>query len=274
VRWLVEDVLSPERIDPDSEAMVRGSLAHRVLELTFRRLRERTGDRAVTERNLRQAEQLLREAMDEQGGRYRVAATDPRVLAAIGRLEHDLLATLRHEAGQGAAFEPEHLELRFGFGDEGHPAVELAGGVKVRGMIDRVDVHGRHALVRDYKSGKVGSYKESSWARERRLQAPLYMMVVEELLGLEAAGGVYTPLRGPDRRSRGLVAAGLAEEAGRGVHSRDLRQKDAFDAGMRRARAAIEEAAAGMREGRLRSCPRSCAYAGGCEHPSICRAEG
>ena len=274
VRWLVEDVLAPARIEPDSETMVRGSLAHRVLELTFRRLRERSGDRAVSERNLAQAEQILREAMDEQRSRYRVAATDPRVRAAIGRLEHDLLATLRHEAERGGSFEPEHLELRFGLGDEGHPPVELEGGVKVRGMIDRVDVLGRHALVRDYKSGRVDSYKESSWERERRLQAPLYMLVVEELLGLEAAGGVYTPLRGPDRRSRGLVAAELADQAGPAVHARDVRDADAFAAGMERARAAIAEAAAGMRDGRLHSCPRSCAYGGGCEHPSICRAEG
>ncbi|MDQ4048733.1 MAG: PD-(D/E)XK nuclease family protein, partial [Actinomycetota bacterium] len=274
VRWLVEDVLSPARIEPDSEAMVRGSLAHRVLELTFRRLRERTGERALTQRNLAQAERILREAIDDQRGSYRVAATDPRVLAAIGRLEQDLLATLRHEAEQGAAFQPEHLELRFGLEDEGHAPVQLGDGLKVRGMIDRVDVLGRHALVRDYKSGRVDGYKESSWARERRLQAPLYMLVVEELLGLQAAGGLYTPLRGPDRRSRGLLAAELAEEAGAGVHARDLRDADAFRAGMQRARSAISEAAAGMREGRLRSCPRSCAYDGGCEHPSICRAEG
>ena len=274
VRWLVEDVLSPGRVEPDSEAMVRGSLAHRVLELTFRRLRERTGERAVREANLPAAEQILREAIDEQRGSYRVAATDPRVLAAVGRLEHDLVTALRREAEQGAAFEPEHLELRFGLGDEGHAAVELADGVKVRGMIDRVDVLGRHALVRDYKSGRVDGYKESSWARERRLQAPLYMLVVEELLGLEAAGGVYTPLRGQDRRSRGLVAAELAQEVGAGVHARDLRDREAFAARMERARGAIGEAAAGMREGRLHSCPRTCAYAGGCEHPSICRAEG
>ena len=274
VRWLVEDVLRPERIEPDSEPMVRGSLAHRVLELTFRRLRESTGARGVTPLNLAEAERILREAVREQRDGYRVAATDPRVLAAIGRLERDLLDTLRHEAEHGGEFEPEHLELCFGVGEEGHPAVELAGGLKVRGKIDRVDVLGRHALVRDYKSGRVDSYKEASWVRERRLQAPLYMLVVEELLGLEAAGGVYTPLRGSDRRSRGLVAAELADQVGAGVHSMDRRDQAAFAAGMERARGAIAEAAAGMREGRMHSCPRSCAYGGGCEHPSICRAEG
>ena len=275
VRWLVEDVLRPARLEPDSEHMVRGKLAHRVLELTFRRLRERTGARGVSQGNLPVAEEILRGALREERGRHRVAATDSRVRAAIRRLEHDLLTTLRHEAEQGAAFEPEHLELRFGLEEEeGHPAVEVAAGIAVRGMIDRVDTWGRYALVRDYKSGKVDGYKAASWGRERRLQAPLYMLVVEKLLGLEAVGGVYTPLRGSDRRSRGLLAAGVAEQAGGGVHVRDHRDPEDFAEGMARARAAIAAAAEGMRAGRLRSCPDSCGYAGGCEHPSICRAEG
>ena len=274
VRWLIEDVLRPARLEPDSDPMVRGQLAHRVLELTFRRLREQTGEGALSTANLPRAEEILRAAMREERGRYRVAATDSRVLAAIRRLEHDLLVTLREEAGHGARFEPEHLELCFGLEEDGHPAVELTDGVTVRGKIDRVDVWGPYALVRDYKSGKVDGYKEASWARERRLQAPLYMLVVEKLLGLEAAGGVYTPLRGTDRRSRGLVAAGIAEQAGAGVHARDRREPAEFAASMARAREAIADACAGMRAGRLASCPESCAYAGGCEHPSICRAEG
>ena len=52
VKWLVEDVLEPEKLEPDPEQMVRGSYAHRVLELTFRRLREKTGSRRVTPANL------------------------------------------------------------------------------------------------------------------------------------------------------------------------------------------------------------------------------
>ena len=274
VRWLVEDVLRPERLEPDSEPMVRGQLAHRVLELTLCRLRERTGARSVTPANLATAEEIMREAIAAERGSFRVAATDSRVRAAIRRLEHDLLTALRHEAEHGGQFEPEHLELSFGLGENGHPAVELADGVTVRGKIDRVDVWGRYALVRDYKSGRVDGYKEASWAKERRLQAPLYMLVVERLLGLQAAGGVYTPLRGSDRRSRGLLAAEVAEQAGAFVHSRDVRAPAEFAAGMERARRAIAEAAEGMRAGRLRSCPASCAWSGGCEHPSICRVEG
>ena len=37
VKWLVESVLRPEALEPDPEQMVRGQLAHDVLEHTFRR---------------------------------------------------------------------------------------------------------------------------------------------------------------------------------------------------------------------------------------------
>ena len=50
VKWLVESVLRPEALEPDPEQMVRGQLAHAVLENTFRRIREETGDPRVTAR--------------------------------------------------------------------------------------------------------------------------------------------------------------------------------------------------------------------------------
>ena len=46
VKWLVDDVLRPEALEPDPEQMVRGSYAHAVLERTYSRLREETGSRA------------------------------------------------------------------------------------------------------------------------------------------------------------------------------------------------------------------------------------
>ena len=48
VKWLVEDLLRPLELAPDPEAMVRGDYAHSVLEHTYRRLREETGERRVT----------------------------------------------------------------------------------------------------------------------------------------------------------------------------------------------------------------------------------
>lgn len=273
VSWLVEDVLRPEKLEPDPEQMVRGSYAHRVLELTLRRLRERTGSRRVTRENLAEAERILLEALEEERGEFRLSPNQTRVRAAVRRLEFDLLRYLRHEAGRETRFEPEHLELRFGFDDSEHAAVELDDGTRVRGVIDRVDTWSGWALVRDYKSGKTESYKASDWERENRFQAALYMLVVERLLDLRPAGGVYTPLGGRDRRSRGLVAEDLGEELGGDFVDTDRKPREEFAARTEWAQTAIADVAARMRTGCLASHPDSCAYRGGCSHPSICRVE-
>ena len=67
-------------------------------------------------------------------------------MAAARRLEFDLLRHLRAEARSDSRFEPEHLELEFGYGN-GHEPVEIAAGLRVRGRIDRVDTHDGLALV-------------------------------------------------------------------------------------------------------------------------------
>ncbi|MDQ3644961.1 MAG: PD-(D/E)XK nuclease family protein, partial [Actinomycetota bacterium] len=273
VKWLVEDVLNPEKLEPDPEQMVRGSYAHRVLEVTYRRLRERTGSRRVTPGNLAEAERILIEALEECQGEFRLSPSQVRVRAAVRRLEFDLLRYLRHESGRDGLLEPEHLELRFGFADCEHPAVEIEGGLRVRGVIDRVDVHGGWALVRDYKSGKVESYKAADWEPKNRFQAALYMLVVERLLGLRAAGGVYVPLSGTERRPRGMVAEEALDELGHDFYKNDVKPANEFAHSAAWAQGAITDAAERMRTGRIEPCPGSCAYRGGCSHPSICRME-
>src|SRR5204862_270679 len=62
VKWLVEDLLKPDALEPDPEQMVRGSYAHAVLQRTYARLREESGDRRVTAANLPLAERI---ALDE-----------------------------------------------------------------------------------------------------------------------------------------------------------------------------------------------------------------
>ncbi|MBA3305609.1 MAG: exodeoxyribonuclease V subunit gamma [Thermoleophilaceae bacterium] len=273
VKWLVEDVLDPEKLEPDPEQMVRGSYAHRVLELTYRRLRHRTHSRRVTPANLAEAERILVEALKECQGEFRLSPNQVRVRAAVRRLEFDLLRYLRHESGRDGLLEPEHLELRFGFDEGEHPAVEIEGGLRVRGVIDRVDVHGGWALVRDYKGGKVESYKAADWEPKNRFQAALYMMVIERLLGLRAAGGVYVPLSGTERRPRGMVAEEALDELGGDFYKNDVKPEDEFAASTAWAQGAITDAAERMRTGRIEPCPDSCAYRGGCSHPSICRVE-
>jgi ATP-dependent helicase/DNAse subunit B len=266
VKWLVEDVLRPDALEPDPEAMVRGSYAHTVLQRTYSRLRELTGSRRVTPETLPDAERILLEELHERRSEFRLSPKQTRVRAAVRRLEFDLLRYLGHEARADGSFEPEHLELEF---DD----VDL-GGVRVRGKIDRVDVWDGHALVRDYKSGKsADSYKVASWEKENRFQAALYMLAARELLQLEPAGGVYVPLGGQDRRPRGMVAAEV-EEVGSDFVATDRLDRERFEERLEWARGRIADTAEGIRGGRLRCSPDSCAWNGGCSYPSVCRCEG
>ena len=96
----------------------------------------------------------------------------------------------------------------------------------MRGRIDRVDEHDGMALVIDYKTGKrVDRYKVASWEPENRFQAALYMLVVERLLGLRAAGGVYVALGSDDPRPRGMVAADVDELGAALVLERPARRR-------------------------------------------------
>jgi ATP-dependent helicase/DNAse subunit B len=272
VKWLVEDLLRPEALEPDPEAMVRGDYAHTVLEHTYRRIHEETGERRVTPANLTRAERILLEELRERRSAFKISPKETRVKAAARRLEFDLLRHIRSEARSDSRFAPKHLELRFGYG-EGHEPVEIAEGLRVRGRMDRVDTHDGQALVIDYKSSKrVDRYKVASWEKENRFQAALYMLVVERLLELRAAGGVYVALGSDDPRPRGMVAAGV-DALGSGWVAGDRLGPDEFREKLDWALERIRETDAEMRAGRLCPAPERCDWQGGCKYPSICRSE-
>jgi ATP-dependent helicase/DNAse subunit B len=272
VKWLVEDLLKPDELVPDPEAMVRGSYAHEVLSHTYRRLREETGERRITHDNLAEVERILLEELRDRSSSFQLSPKQTRVRAAARRLEFDLLRYLRAEADSDSRFEPVELERAFGL--EGSEPVELDGGLRVRGRIDRVDEHDGMALVIDYKTGKkVDRYKVASWEPENRFQAALYMLVVEKLLGLRAAGGVYVALGNEkDTRPRGMIAADVDGLGERWVSS-DRLDAHEFQAKLDWALGRIRETDALMRGGELCARPDSCDWNGGCKYPSICRSE-
>ena len=81
VRWLVESVLRPQKVEPDPDAMRRGSIAHAVLEQTLRRLREREGSARLTPDSLQAALEELDAAMAAR----RASASGTRERAASAR---------------------------------------------------------------------------------------------------------------------------------------------------------------------------------------------
>ena len=275
VKWLVEKVLRPEALQPDPEQMVRGLYAHAVLEATFRRVAEESGERRITSANLPLAERILLEELEAGRRRFPISPRSTRVAAAVRRLEFDLVRHLGREAARDGSFEPTELELEFG-DREGSPhgPVEIDDGLFVTGRIDRVDTADGMALVIDYKAGrKVDTYKVASWERENRFQAALYMLVAERLLGKRAVGGVYVALGDKAGRPRGMLAEGV-DELGSGWFDNDKLGADEFGERLEWARGRIRETDRAMRAGALECTPRSCGWAGsGCSYPSFCRCE-
>jgi ATP-dependent helicase/DNAse subunit B len=266
VKWLVERELRPERFEPEPEAMARGSFMHSVLEQLLRAL-----DGPVTDRSLPRALELVSELLADvpptiaQG---RPAAVRAAAVASIGA---DLRRYLEWEAANGPGWRQAGLELRFGFSEaEGElPALELAGGVRVRGLIDRVDVdEGSQAIVRDYKSRGRDAHRGARWEADRQLQVALYMLAVRRLLGLEPIAGFYQPLGGEKLAGRGLFVND--EPVGDGVVPTDGRSAEEFEQALRDAEERAVALAGRLRAGELTPCPETCSR-NGCAFPGICR---
>jgi RecB family exonuclease len=152
-RWFVERMLRPDSPEPDPEPLTRGGLAHAALRDTLEGLRERTGSARVTTVRLGLARELLGEALARHEREFPLSVRAERVPSARRRLEADLERYLTHAAAQDGPLEPRWLELGFGFDDEegSLPALDLGGGVMLRGRIDRIDVTpGGEAVVYDY----------------------------------------------------------------------------------------------------------------------------
>ncbi|MEO8966518.1 MAG: PD-(D/E)XK nuclease family protein [Solirubrobacteraceae bacterium] len=274
VKWLVERELDPTALEPEPEPITRGNLIHAVLEALLEEL-----DGPLDAASLADAETALDRHLRDfaAGPGAGLGAGQPEVVRAglLRGIRADLLRYLRHEAARGAGWRRHGLELRFGFDPDGDggslPALAL-GGVRVRGMIDRVDVDGAgHALITDYKSGAARSEQPAArWSADRRLQVALYLLVVRELTALDPVAGFYQPLRGEDLRARGMYVDGT--ELGTAAHPRDHRSAQEFTDELDDAAQRATALAGALRAGLITPCPQNCSR-DGCAHPGICRSQ-
>jgi ATP-dependent helicase/DNAse subunit B len=277
VAWFVERMLRPGAIDPDPEPLARGGLAHAALKDTLEGLRRETGSARVTRAKLALARELLGRALAGNEPEHPLSVAPERRATVRRRLQADLDRFLQEAAEMESPLEPTELELGFGFaeGDERGeasllPALDLGGGVRLRGRIDRVDVGDRgEAVVYDYKSSQAPPV--ARWAEDGNLQVALYMRAVEELLGLRAVGGFYQPLSGRTLRPRGVLDRDSEVEIE--CSENDLRDhaelQDLLEGALATAREVAEQAGRGELEPR----PQTCGFRGGCMYPSICRCE-
>ncbi|HET9105498.1 MAG TPA: PD-(D/E)XK nuclease family protein [Solirubrobacteraceae bacterium] len=272
VRWLVERELEPTALEPEAEPLSRGNLIHAVLEALLDEL-----DGPLTAASLPAAEARLDVHLRRlaRGDGAALGAGRPAVVRAglLRGVRADLLRYLRHEAETGAGWRRHAVEQRFGFSDEESlPALELAGGVRVRGMIDRIDTDGAgHALVTDYKSGvSASNHPVARWAVDRRLQVALYLLAVRTLTDLEPVAGFYQPLRGDKLGPRGLYRDDVA--VGSAVQRNDRRSAQEFAAELDAAGERAAALAGALRAGVVTPCPQNCSR-DGCSFPGICRSQ-
>ncbi len=275
--WFVERMLNPGALEPDPEPLARGGLAHAALRDTLEALREESGSARLTLANVARARELLATALADNEADYPLSVAPERHMAVRRRLQVDLERYLEHAAAADSPLEPTALELGFGFTQEDEhgqagdlPALDLGGGMRLRGRIDRVDVSADgDAVVYDYKGSRAPA--GARWIKDGNLQVALYMRAVEELLGRRVVGGFYQPLTGQDLRARGVLDrdAGLELDC---VGPDVLEHTELHDL-LEEAVAAAREVAQEAGRGELQARPQSCAYRGGCMYPTICRCE-
>jgi ATP-dependent helicase/DNAse subunit B len=268
--WFVERFLDPKSIDKEVDALTRGSVAHTALFRFFTRVPKELGVEKLDERVADDAVRLMRTCLEEALQGVRMDMTEMQQRELDQSLWRDLEALVHAECESELSLVPRYFEHRFG--TDVHPGLELGSGLTLTGKIDRIDVDpfGARGIVQDYKSGKH-AHSARDIESELRLQIPLYMLVLRDLVGLEPLGGLYRPLSG-ERKARGLLRKS-EDETLPGYSRNDYLDEDAFWASVDNARAKAHELAQRIREGDVRHDPKGRECPPWCDLWSMCRVE-
>ncbi|MBA3475709.1 MAG: PD-(D/E)XK nuclease family protein, partial [Actinobacteria bacterium] len=256
--WFFDRLISPRQIDRKVDAMLRGSVAHTTLHRFYAGLPRALGSDRVEESSLDGALAFLGECLEGALGGVRMEMTELERRELEQSLRRDLEQLVREEARSPLPLVPRKFEVGFGSersAPELQRGLDLGDGVMLSGKIDRVDADPGSArgIVQDYKSGRTG-HSAAEIEKELRLQIPLYMLVLRDLVGIEPLGGLYRPLAG-ERRPRGLLRA-EAKDVLPGYVKNDYLEEDAFWAQVEGARALARGLAQRIRVGDVRHDPK------------------
>ncbi|MES1248860.1 MAG: PD-(D/E)XK nuclease family protein, partial [Actinomycetota bacterium] len=190
--WFVERFLDPKSIDKEVDNLLRGSVAHSALHKFFTRIPKELGVEKLDERVVEDAVRLMRACLDEALAGVRMDMTDMQQRELDQTLWRDLEIVVRSECESEIQLVPRRFELSFGNERSTlQRGLELGEGMWLSGKIDRIDVDpfGARGIVQDYKSGKH-AHSAREIEAELRLQIPLYMLVLRDLVGLGPLGGL------------------------------------------------------------------------------------
>ncbi len=272
--WLVERVISPKTIDAEPDAILRGQVVHTTLNRFYTMLPRELDAERVTPENLDSALALVRRCLDDalESG-VRLDLTPLQAAELRQTLIADLDGFVRDEAASEMAFVPRRLEVSFG-SDRAAPelqrGLELPGGLRLSGKIDRIDIDpfSARGIVQDYKSGK-GAHSARDIDRDLRLQIPLYVLALRDLVGVEPLGGVYRALSGP-RATRGMLRESARDDLP-GFKKADYLDEDAFWAQIESARDRAATNAQRIRAGDVKHDPKGDGCPAWCDLWPVCR---
>lgn len=200
--------------DPDRwlNALERGSLLHAVYEETLKEAAAR-GLEPADDRFMDLALGLV----DRKGALELLNTPSPSEALCLWEMEalrndvRSFVEMIRGESPQWA-----HLEWRFG--TDADMRIEAGSrSVLVRGAVDRVDDHGTHLRVIDYKTGSGYGYGSRSGVYDggRRLQHFVYTTAVSALRGRPVDAMEYHfPTRRGENRIRRYDTVGLKNGGG------------------------------------------------------------
>jgi ATP-dependent helicase/DNAse subunit B len=276
--WMVERLLDPKSMDVEVDARMRGSVAHQTLFKFFSGLPKRLDSERVPAERLDEALEFLRECLAEAiagGAESRLELADLQRSELQQSLWRDLEALVRAEAESELPLVPRKFEVSFG-SERSAPELQRGldlGTFHLSGKIDRVDLDPMAArgIVWDYKSG-AKAHSAAEIERELRLQIPLYMLVLRDLVGVEPLGGLYRPLAG-DRKARGLLRATARDDGVPGYSPRDYIDEEDFWAKVGKAEDAARSIVERIRSGDVRHDPREGSCPSWCQLGPMCRVK-
>jgi ATP-dependent helicase/nuclease subunit B len=272
--WLVERVVDPKTIDAEPDPLLRGQVVHTALNRFYSTLPKEVGADRVTPANLDAALSHVRRCLDDalQSG-VRLDLTPLQAAELRQTLIADLEGFVRDEAESEVAFEPRRFEVAFG-SERAAPELQrglpLGDGLSLSGKIDRIDVDpfSARGIVQDYKSG-AGAHSARDIDRELRLQIPLYVLVLRDLVGVEPLGGVYRALSGR-RVTRGMLRASARDDLP-GFAKHDYLDDEEFWAQTETARSRAADRAQRIRSGDVKHDPKGDGCPAWCDLWPICR---
>jgi ATP-dependent helicase/DNAse subunit B len=271
--WFVERYLDPKSIDAEVDAKLKGSVAHSALHKFFAGLPKEVGTDRVEPERVEDSVRFMRVCLDGALAGVRMDMTELQRQELDQTLWRDLEAFVRAEAETPLPLVPRRFEVSFG--SERSPQNLQRGldldGITLSGKIDRIDVDpfSARGIVIDYKSGKA-AHSAAEIEKELRLQIPLYMLVLRDLVGIEPLGGLYRPLAGA-RKMRGLLREDAREDGLPGLADNDYLDDETFWERVETARVKARELAVRVQEGDIRHDPRGDECPSWCDLWTVCR---